>query len=68
MSHVDFRKYPCRPVNFNGHGPSFWLEGLLGMRWTHLELLIGGSPAVKDCTMGHLKVTLKLGEMSKLAF
>ena len=24
MSHVDFKKWPCRPVNFKGQGPRSW--------------------------------------------
>ena len=27
MSHVDFKKRPCRPVDFRGQGPSTYLPG-----------------------------------------
>ena len=26
MSHVDFKKWPCRPVEFKGQGPHHWSE------------------------------------------
>ena len=26
MSHVDFKKWPCRPVEFKGQGPHEWEE------------------------------------------
>ena len=25
MSHVDFKKWPCRPVKFKGQGPPQWM-------------------------------------------
>ena len=55
MSHVDFKKWPCRRVEFRGQGPHYTNQQVLGVRepgalpWTvvvHPEDALATPPAV----------------------
>ena len=34
MLHVDFKKLPCRPVEFKGQGPSYWWPVKSSVKYT----------------------------------
>ena len=46
MSHVDFKKWPCRPVEFKGQGPSYYPGGRIQFYIMYVSSTICGS--IKD--------------------
>ena len=42
MSPVDFKKWPCRPIEFKGQGPHHWSRtkppGVESLMWPHSML------------------------------
>ena len=60
MSHVDFKKWPCRPVEFRGQGPSYYTDHAGPEISVHLSI---ASPFSRQIAIGNAGPILTLDSM-----